>query len=333
VGIKPTVGRVSRHGIIPITGDQDTAGPMARTVADAAILLGVLEGTSADPNDPATSRCTLPERRDYTRFLDRRALEGARIGIPRAYFYDALPADHPAGPLGGLNAAQRAVMEEAISVLRRQRAVIVDPADIPSVVDRDRERNFLARNICSGAENGKGRDSACSVVFKYGMKRDFNNWLASLGAAAPVATLAELRAWNRDHRRAGTLKYEQTNLDASDEMDLAADRARYEADRKRDLWLAATHGLDEVLSRDRLDAVLFPGSAGAALSARAGYPTIAVPFGRVPNAPTPPFPDGFDARPAPYGVSFAGAACSEPRLVALAYAFEQASRRRVAPLE
>jgi amidase len=146
-----------------------------------------------------------------------------------------------------------------------------------------------------------------------------------------VKTLTELRQWNIAHTKAGALKYGQSNLDISDEMDLDADRARYQADRAKDLELAATHGIDEVMRANNLDALLFPGPNGAALAAKPGYPTVIVPFGIVPNAPTPPFPAGFDAKPSPFGVSFTGMACSEGRLIALAYAFEQATKRRVSP--
>jgi amidase len=304
---------------------------MARTVADAAILFGALEGARPDANDPATMRCTPPPDRDYTRFLDAGALEGARIGVPRAYFVEPVTPPGAPAPAGGIGAAQRRALEEAIAVLRRRGATVVDPADVPSVVDPDPSRNFALFPICSGVEQRKGEDGACSVVLKYGMKRDFNAWLASLGPAAPVRSLTELRAWNDSHRTAGTLKYEQANLDISDEMDVAADRARYQADRQRDLALSTEHGIDAVIGAHQLDALLFPGVAGAALSARAGYPTVAVPFALVPNAPTPRFPDSFEARPSPYGMSFAGTACSEPRLLALAFAFEQATRRRVPP--
>jgi amidase len=106
---------------------------------------------------------------------------------------------------------------------------------------------------------------------------------------------------------------------------------RYEADRRKDRRLSATHGIDEALTIHRLDALLFPGAIGAGIAARPGYPTVIVPFGMVPNSPPQPFPPAFNARPAPLGVSFAGTACSEPRLIALAYAFEQATRRRVPP--
>jgi amidase len=207
----------------------------------------------------------------------------------------------------------------------------VDPADVPSVVDPDPARNILLFGTCSGADGAKGKDAGCSTVFKYGMKRDFERWLASLGPAARVKTLAELRAFNLAHASAGALKYGQSQLDNADAMDLAADRARYEADRAKDLALAGAHGIDEALRAQQLDALLFPGLSGASLAAKAGYPTVIVPFGTVPNAPDPPFPPGFDARPAPYGVSFAGGACREPRLIALAYAFEQATRRRRPP--
>src|SRR6202030_3425435 len=105
----------------------------------------------------------------------------------------------------------------------------------------------------------------------------------------------------------------------------------YETDRARDIALAATNGIDATLKENRLDALVFPGATGAAIAAKPGYPTVIVPFGMIPNEPTPPFPDGFDAKPAPFGVSFTGTACSEPRLIELAYAFEQATKRRVAP--
>jgi amidase len=329
--VKPTVGRISRYGVIPITADQDTAGPMARTVTDAAILLGALESAAPDPNDPATRTCTPPPGRDYTRFLRAGALKGARIGIPRGFYYDKVTPPGAKEPRGGLNADQAKVMAEAIAVLRAQGAVVVDPADIPSVVDPDPKKNILDWNPCSGAGGAKGKDENCSTVFKYGMKRDFNQWLRSLGPAAPVKTLAELRRWNTAHKDAGALKYGQSNLDISDEVDLEADPARYAADRAKDILLAAMHGIDEVMKTQKLDALLFPGSSGASIAAKPGYPTVIVPFAMVPNAPTPPFPEGFNAKPQPFGVSFTGMACSEARLLELAFAFEQATKRRVAP--
>jgi amidase len=336
-GIKPTVGRISRHGVIPITADQDTAGPMARTVGDAAILLGALEGAAPDANDEATRRCPPPAGRDYTRFLNPKGLQGARIGIPRAFFYDKTTPPGAKEPRGGLNADQARVMAEAVAILKQQGATVVDPADIPSVVSTEATANFLNWPTCAGLDSAKGKDANCSIVFKYGMKRDFNKWLASLGAKAPVKTLTELRQWNVAHQKAGAIKYGQALLDVSDEMDVRSDRVRYEADREKDMLLSATQGIDAVMKDQKLDALLFAGGSGASIAAKPGYPTVIVPFGLVPNAPAslpspaPPFPEGFDAKPAPLGVSFTGMACSEPRLIELAYAFEQATKRRVPP--
>ena len=336
--IKPTVGRVSRYGVIPITADQDTAGPMTKFVADAAIMLGAMESARPDPNDPATERCPPPPGRDYTRFLNPNGLKGARIGIPRASYSDRFsPPGAPAGRggrgggRGGLGPEAAKLMTEAIAILKQQGAVIVDPADIPSVVAKNPHDNLLLWNFCSGANDGKGKDADCSVALKYGMKRDFNKWLATLGPSAPVHTLTELREWNIRHTKAGAIRYGQSNLDISDEMDVNADRARYEADRARDIALSATHGIDEAMKANRLDALLFPAASSAAIAAKPGYPTVLVPFGMVPNAPTPPFPDGFNAKPAPFAVGFTGMACSEPKLIELGYAFEQATKRRVPP--
>jgi amidase len=333
VGIKPTVGRVSRYGVIPITADQDTPGPMARSVSDAAIMLGAMEGARPDSNDAATRKCPPPAGRDYTRFLNPRGLQGARIGIPRAFFYERTSAGGTT-PRGGLNEAQRKVMDEVIGVLKQQGATIVDPADIPSVVDTIAANNLLNWNPCSGLEQAKGRDADCTIAFKYGMKRDFNTWLTSLGAKAPVKTLTELRQWNIAHQRAGAIKYGQANLDISDEMDVQADRTRYEADRRKDIMLSATNGIDAALKASRLDALLFPGVSSANIGARPGYPTVTVPYAFVPVAAgtgANAFPAGFEPKPAPFGVSFTGTACSEPKLLELAYAFEQATRKRVAP--
>src|SRR5438093_4299214 len=345
VGIRPTIGRISRYGVIPITADHDTAGPMTRTVADAAIMLGALEGASPDPNDAATTTCAPPAGRDYTKFLKADGLKGARIGIPRAFYYDriALTGDRPGTPdgigttttitagRGGLNTEQAKVMADAIAVLKQQGAVLADPADGPSLASRDQKDNFSAWDFCSGAEHAKGKDENCSVNFKYGMKREFNLWLKSLGPTAPVKSLTALREWNTAHAKAGAIRFGQSRLDISDEMDLEKDRARFEADHKKDWLLSRTNGIDGVLKANRLDAILTPGGAGAGLAARAGYPIIVVPFGMVPNAPTPPFPSGFDAKPGPFGVGFTGTACSEPRLIELAYAFEQATKKRIPP--
>lgn len=334
VGIKPTVGRISRHGVIPITADQDTPGPMTRTVADAAIMLGALEGAQPDPNDAATKSCPPPAGRDYTRFLNPRGLAGARIGVPRAFFYDRATVGGSSTPRGGLTDAQKAVMDTVITILKAQGAEVVDPADIPSITATVAEENFLNWNTCGGLNAGKGRDAGCSIGFKYGMKRDFNSWLASLGAKAPVKTLTELRQWNIAHQVAGAIKYGQANLDVSDEMDLQGDRARYEADRRKDILLSATNGIDAVIKAQRLDALLFPGVSSAGIAARPGYPSITVPFALLPvpaGTGAQAFPAGFEPRPAPFGVTFTAGACAEPRLIEVAFAFEQATRRRKAP--
>ena len=206
---------------------------------------------------------------------------------------------------------------------------MIDPADIPSVVDGTPANNFLTWGICSGLANRRGMDANCSIVFKYGMKRDFNAYLTSLGPG-PFKTLTQVRDYNLANRPRNAIRYEQENLDISDEMDLAADRARYEADRAKDIFLSRTHGIDEVMARMQLDALLFPGSSSAAIAAKAGEPTVIVPFGFVPNAPAG-LPADFNPKEQPYGVGFTGALCTEGRLLELAYAFEQATRRRVPP--
>ncbi len=297
--VKPTVGRVSRWGVIPITADQDTAGPMARTVTDAAILLGALEGKAPDTNDAATSRCTPPPNNDYTAFLRADALRGARIGIPRAFYYDKVTPPGAKEPRGGLNPAQAKAMGEAIDILKQQGAVIVDPADIPSVVETDPSKTIIEWNFCGGATEVRGKDARCTTVVKYGMKRDFNKWLSTLGPTAPVKTLTELREWNLAHQKGGAIRYGQSRLDISDAVDLDKDRARYEADKARDLLVSTTNGIDAVLKKFELDAILFPGSSGSGIAARPGYPSVIVPFALLPNEPTPPFPAGFDAKPGP----------------------------------
>jgi len=329
VGIRPTLGRISRWGIAPVTLDHDMAGPMTRNVADAAILLGALEGATPDPNDPATGVCEPPPGGDYTPYLRPDGLQGARIGIPRAFYYE--PITLAGRTFGGLGQEELALMEEAIAALAAAGAEIVDPADVPSLVDPDPDANFANWDLCVGGEQAKGSDSGCSVNFKYGMKRDFNAWLESLGPSAPVRSLTELREWNLAHRAAGSMKYEQSRFDISDEMDLDTDRSRNEVDMAKDELLSRTRGIDAVLANHDLDAILTPGSRGAGLAARSGTPIIVVPFGFVANDGGPAFPDGFEPRPAPFGVGFNGAACSEQRLIEIAFAFEQATRRRIAP--
>src|SRR5215213_6258950 len=278
--IKPTVGRISRYGVIPITADQDTPGPMAKFVSDIAIMFGALESAAPDPNDEATRTCTPPPGRDYTKFLKADGLKGARIGIPRKNYYE--PFDPPVvrpegaagggrgGGRGGLNPAQSKVMEEAIAALKGAGAVVID-VDIPSMLATDPKENLLT--------------AGQSSVLNYGMKRDFNAWLASLGPAAPVKSLTELREWNTKHDRLGAIKYGQSQLDASDRVDLEKDRAKYEEDRARDIRVYGTNGIDASVKANNLDALLFPGAASAGIASKPGYPTVLVPFGMIPNTP------------------------------------------------
>jgi amidase len=313
-GIKPTVGLISRYGVIPIVADQDTAGPMTRDVASAAIMLGVLQGF--DHNDPATDACFVPGNclDDYTPFLQENGLAGARIGVPQIGFYNSL------------SAAQKAVVDEAIAIIRAQGATVVF-TEIPSQAD-GRLRDW---GVCSSAAQKKGADTSCSVVLKYGFKRDFNLWLDSLGGASNIDTLTELIEFNLANAGRNAIRYEQARFDISEEMDLVADRQRYQDDRATDILLTATAGIDAAMAAGNLDALLFGGATSAGLAARPGYPTVIVPFGFIPNTPSLPFPAGFDAKPIPFGIAFTGSAFDEPTLIKLAYAFEQATLRRVPP--
>jgi amidase len=366
--VKPTVGRISRYGVIPITADQDTPGPMAKYVSDIAIMLGVLESASADPNDAATKACTPPPGRDYTKLLRADGLKGARIGIPRKNYYEPFTPPGADRPRGGLNPEQTKVMDAAIAALKAAGATVID-VDIPSLLEKDPKENLLT--------------AGASSVLSYGMKRDFNTWLASLGPAAPVKSLTGLREWNTAHEKLGAIKYGQALLDASDKIDLDTDRAKYEEDRARDIRVYGTNGIDAAVKANNLDALVFPGPASAGIASKPGYPTVIVPFGMIPNTPgnaaggrgtaagrggdapavgrgagapagrggtapteiapagaattTPappplaPLPPGFDPKPQPYGVGFTGPACSEPKLLELAYAFEQATKKRTPP--
>jgi amidase len=328
VGIRPSTGRISRHGIIPLSLDQDTAGPMATSVAGAAVMLGVLEG-EPDANDPHTSECQAPPNHDYTVFLKADALKGARIGIPRAGFYEPRQMPGKARPFRGLKPDEKQSMDEAIAAIKAAGAEIVDPADLPSMVAADPVANLTAHNICELMPAGTTADDLCSTVIRYGMKRDFDLWLATLGASAPVKTLTELRAWNVAHKNDGAIRYGQGRLDAADAVDLDKDKPRYERNRREDLTLTREEGLDAAITRHRLDALLLPGSSGANYATKAGYPIIVVPFGLVIN-----YEDGAKGskeKVRPFGVSFVGAHCDDPKLVGIAYSFEQATRKRVPP--
>lgn len=331
--IKPTIGRISRWGVIPVSYDQDSAGPMTKNITDAAIMLGAMEGV--DPNDDMTSRCSPPPNNDYRPFLKSDALKGARIGVPRAWFIEPHQLPGRDAPSGGLPDDQKAMMTEAIAILRSAGATIVDAADIPSAIAEKWEDNVLVRGSCSVGPSFKNFDEKCSVVLKYSFKRDINNWFDSLQGTARVQSLSELRQWNIDNAARGTLKYAQHTLDISDEMDptLKEDQERYKKDRARDILLAGDRGADAVLKEHTLDALLFAGGRASGFLAKAGYPSVIVPFGMVANRAGDPnaFPEGFTPNLAPMGVTFSGTECSEPTLIGLAYAFEQLTTRRRAP--
>jgi amidase len=310
VGIKPTVGLVSRNGILPLTADQDTAGPLARTVTDAAIMLSEIAGH--DPNDPATAPCLVPGNcfSDYTKFLNKHALRGARIAVPHSPYWI------------GFTPAQTQIMLDAIAALREQGATVVDPFEIPN------QAAINAFGICVSFP----APSNCSTVLMYGQKHDLNNYLATR-PNAPVHTLADIIAFNNAHA-AVALKYGQAIFLAANQLDTSPDSAdtqRYLADRALDIALTRG-GLDAVFNGpdgvqgtdDDFDAILFPQNRGAAAPAKAGYPSIVVPGGFTP-------PAGPVVNPAPFGVTFTGRAFSEPTLIALAFAYEQATKLRRPP--
>jgi len=295
VGLKPTVGLISRAGIIPISHTQDTAGPMTRTVRDTAILLGALAGT--DPRDPATAEASTKRARDYESFLNPDGLRGARLGVARELF--------------GSNAAAQRVTEQALAVLTARGAVLVDPVAIPS------------RNKFGAAEQ---------TVFLYELKVGLNAYLASLGAAAPHKTLADLIEFNERHRESELPWFGQENFLAAQAKGPLTEPAYLEAlatCRK----FAREEGIDAVMNEHRLDALVAPttgpahvtdhihGDRGSgsstSLAAVARYPSITVPAGFVSELPV--------------GISFFGRAWSEPVLLKLAYAFEQATKHRRPP--
>lgn len=328
VGIRPSTGRISRHGIIPLALDQDTAGPMTASVSDAAVMLGVLEG-QPDANDPRTSECQAPPNHDYTAFLQADALKGKRIGIPRAGLYTAREFPGKARPFAGLKADELASMEAAIAAIKGAGAEVVDPADLPSLIATEPAKNLTSHNICEMPFTGNPADDLCSSVLRYSMKRDFNLWLTTLGASAPLKTLTALREWNLANKDAGAMRYGQGRLDYADSVDLDKDKARYERNRREDLTLTREEGLDAVMTANKLDALLFPGSAGANYATKAGYPIIVVPFGMVINYAEGA--KGSTDKVRPFGVSFVGGHCEDPALVGIAYAFEQATKKRVPP--
>ena len=294
VGIKPTLGLVSRAGIIPIAHSQDTAGPMTRTVRDGAILLAAIAGV--DPRDAATADAGRAPK-DYTSFLDEAGLHGARLGVARKFF--------------GFHAAVDRIMEGALAEMKRRGAELVDPADIPHTGEYD--------------------ESELTVLL-YELKADLNAYLASLGPPARVRTLADVIAFNEAHRAEEMPYFGQDLFVKAQEKGPLTDLAYVEA-HARNRRLAALEGIDAVMSKEKLDAIVAPTGGPAWMTdlvdgdhfgggmstppAVAGYPHVTVPAGYVFGLPV--------------GISFVGRAWSEPTLVKLAYAFEQATHARRAP--
>ncbi|HEY5022970.1 MAG TPA: amidase [Gemmatimonadaceae bacterium] len=296
VGIKPTVGLVSRAGIVPIAHSQDTAGPMTRTVRDAAILLSVLAGV--DPRDPATSSSTARGQIDYTTFLDANGLRGARIGVARAKFF-------------GYSDVTDKLINDAIDAMKAQGAIIVDPANIETA--------------------GKFDDSEFDVLL-YEFKADLNSYLASLGPKAPVKSLQDIIVYNEAHKDQEMPFFGQEIMIQAQAKGPLTEK-KYLDQLASNLKMSRTDGIDATMDKYKLDAIVAPtGSpawatdlingdhftgASSTPAAVAGYPNINVPAG---------FSHGL-----PVGISFFGRAFSEPTLIKLAYSFEQSTKHRRAP--
>ncbi len=294
-GIKPTVGLVSRTGIIPISHSQDTAGPMARTLRDAAILLGALTGM--DPEDSATGASRGKSQTNYEQFCDPNGLKGVRIGVARKYF--------------GFSDAVDALMAESLDVMKKQGAVLVDPADIETL--------------------GKFDDSE-STGFMYELKADLNAYLARLGPDAPVKSLKDIIEFN-DRNRDREMPYFGQDMFLKSQAKGPLTEKEYLDAVAKNHQLARVDGIDAVMDKNRLDAIVAPtggpawvtdlitgdhfsgGSSNAA--AVAGYPNINVTAGSIFGLPV--------------GISFFGRAWSEPTLIKIAYAFEQATKARQTP--
>jgi amidase len=314
VTVKPTIGLISRAGIVPIAHSQDTAGPMTRTVRDAAMLLNVL--AAKDPLDPVTERQRRPA--DYTADLTRDAMKGARVGVPsdpgdplNDCFYGKLPPDG-----ARLMAEVIKVMEDLGAVIVRAnmptRGWIAGPGTGMAVLNR----NPLSRN--------KGNPTGSPIVFLYELKYGLNLYLRDWATNTDIKTMADIIAFNEAHADKA-LRFGQDLFLAANATRGDLSEREYKSARAMDLLAARTRGMDAYMNRHKLDAVLFPGATGAAIAAKAGYPSVMVPGGFVSGA------DGKDTPDYPLGVAFAGRAWSEHRLLRLAYAYEQASRMRKPP--
>jgi amidase len=315
VTVKPTVGLISRAGIIPIAHSQDTAGPLTRTVRDAAILLNVL--AAPDPLDEATRDLQRPA--DYTSFLDKDGLRGARIGIPSD------PADQANDVYyGPLSRRAAAVMRETISVLEAAGATLVY-ANMPTVGwmgGPATEAPVLNLNPESATRYQAERRP---VIYLYELKHDLNAYLRDWAKGTKMRTMADIIAFNAANADR-TLRFGQDIFLASEASEGGLDAIEYIAARRQDIRAARTLGIDAYMEEHKLDAILFPGRNGSAIAAKAGYPSVLVPAGMVSGGGAAPTQDY------PFGATFTGRAWSEPVLLRLAYAFEQAtSARRMPP--
>jgi amidase len=314
VTVKPTVGLISRAGVLPITHSQDTAGPMTRTVRDAALLLNVL--AARDSLDPATRRQRRPA--DYTADLTNDAMKGARIGVP----------SDPADPLndryyGKLPPKWNQVVADAIQVIEDLGAVVVR-ASMPTagwMAGPGTTMAVLNRNPLSP---NNGNPTMQWIVLIYELKRDLNLYLRDWATNTDVRTITDIVAFNETN--AGkALRFGQDLFLAANSTRGDLREREYKSARAMDLLAAKTRGMDAYMDRHNLDAVLFPGSVGSGIAAKAGYPSVMVPAGFISGA------DGKDTPDYPLGVMFAGRAWSEHKLLRLAYAFEQTSRMRKPP--
>jgi amidase len=314
VTVKPTVGLISRMGILPISHSQDTAGPLTRTVRDSAILLNVL--AARDPLDPATQNQQRPT--DYTAGLDKDALRGARIGVPS-------DAGDPFNDVyyGKLPARSKTVMEQAITALQDAGAIIVranmptagwigGPGTAMAVLNR----NPLGRN--------KGNPATPPIVFLYELKHDLNAYLRDWAVGAKVKTLADIIVFNQANADKA-LRFGQDLFLAAQNTKGDLSELEYKSARAMDLLSAKERGIDAYMSQHKLDAIVFPGTAGASIAAKPGYPSVQVPAGMISGF------EGKDTPDYPLGLTFTGRAWSEHKLLRLAYAYEQATNARRPP--
>lgn len=314
VTVKPTVGLISRAGILPISHSQDTAGPLTRTVRDSAILLNVL--AAKDPADPATQHLQRPA--DYTAGLDKDALKGARIGVP----------SDPSDPFndtyyGKLPPRSKAAMDQAITALQDAGAIIVR-ANMPTagwIGGPGTTMPVLNRNPLGKA---KGTIATPPIVFLYELKHDLNLYLRDWALGAKVKNFGEIVAFNEANAEKA-LRFGQDLFLAANATKGDLSELEYKSARAMDLRSAKELGIDAYMSQHKLDAIVFPGTAGASIAAKPGYPSVQVPAGMIAGF------EGKDTPDYPIGLTFTGRAWSEHKLLRLAYAFEQATNLRKAP--